>query len=103
MKTTDFPIEIDGKKYFVDRTFAGYPAIYVFKDGGFRNISAFEFKGHDPRFAEPRDGDTIIMATFNLEKGDDSPSIQEGLIDPMAKAIELFKPIAEAMRKAGWI
>lgn len=67
MKTNKFPIEVDGKKYEIDRTFAGYPAIYVFKDGAFRHISALEFGGHDPQFHNPRNGDTIIMATFKAE------------------------------------
>lgn len=64
MKTNEFPIEIDGEKYEIDRTFAGYPAIYVFKNGAFRHVSALDSVDHDPQFHNPQDGDTIIMATF---------------------------------------
>ena len=67
MKSNEFPVEIDGKKYEVDRTFAGYPAVYVFKDGAFRHVNALESDGHDPVFHNPQNGDTIIMATFKAE------------------------------------
>lgn len=62
MDSDRWPIEIDGMKFNVQRTFANHPGVYVFKDGEFRHCGHGATMGQDCILPVPEEGDTIIIA-----------------------------------------
>lgn len=63
MRSNKWPIIIDGKRYFVELTFSGEPAIYkAMGDGIFKHISGRENQNIKATLSVLEPGEVVIIA-----------------------------------------
>ena len=68
MKTDQFPIEVKGQTYYVQRTFNNQPGIYVYHNGVWRHCESVEGKDAGaPMIVGPDEGDVMIIASLEGE------------------------------------